>query len=123
MLTSLRDGPRCVPCPMVLTAGTLGCLREYPAGAGEALGPSASLSGRDMGQDFDPREAWRMYHGEVVPGFPSHPHRGFETVTAVLKGFIDHSDSQGSAGRYGNGDVQWLTADLTVRRTCRAANR
>ena len=82
-------------------------LDNYPAGNAE-LGPAASLEGRDMGQDFDPREDWRMYHGEAVPGFPSHPHRGFETVTAVLKGMIDHSDSQGATGRYGNGDVQWL---------------
>ena len=89
-------------------------LDNYPAG-NAALGPAASLAGRDMGQDFDPREEWRMYHGEAVPGFPSHPHRGFETVTAVLKGFIDHSDSQGAAGRYGNGDVQWLTAGSGIQ--------
>jgi len=89
-------------------------LDNYPAG-NENLGPVGSLAGRDMGQDFDPAEEWRMYHGEVVPGFPSHPHRGFETVTAVLKGFIDHSDSQGCAGRYGNGDVQWLTAGAGIQ--------
>ena len=87
---------------------------NYPAGNAE-LGPAASLEGRDMGQDFDPREDWRMYHGEAVPGFPSHPHRGFETVTAVLKGMIDHSDSQGATGRYGNGDVQWLTAGAGIQ--------
>ena len=89
-------------------------LDNYPAGNAE-LGPAASLEGRDMGQDFDPREDWRMYHGEAVPGFPSHPHRGFETVTAVLKGMIDHSDSQGATGRYGNGDVQWLTAGAGIQ--------
>jgi len=81
----------------------------YPAG-NAALGPAASLAGRNLGQDFTVRDGWRMYHGEEVPGFPSHPHRGFETVTIVLKGFIDHFDSHGAEGRYGNGDVQWMTA-------------
>jgi hypothetical protein len=89
-------------------------LDDYPPGNAEC-GPAASLQGRDMGQDFDPREEWRMYHGERVPGFPAHPHRGFETVTAVLKGLIDHSDSHGAAGRYGNGDVQWLTAGAGIQ--------
>jgi redox-sensitive bicupin YhaK (pirin superfamily) len=51
-----------------------------------------------------------MYHGQTVPGFPSHPHRGFETVTIVRKGLIDHADSLGAAARFGRGDVQWLTA-------------
>ena len=45
-----------------------------------------------------------------MPGFPSHPHRGFETVTFVRRGLIDHSDSLGAAARFGRGDVQWLTA-------------
>jgi len=51
-----------------------------------------------------------MYHGDTVPGFPGHPHRGFETVTIVRRGLIDHSDSLGAAARFGRGDVQWLTA-------------
>lgn len=84
-------------------------LDNYPAG-NDKLGPAASLSGRNIGQDFNTSQSWRMYHGETVPGFPAHPHRGFETVTVVLNGFVDHSDSHGAAGRYGNGDVQWMTA-------------
>ena len=60
--------------------------------------------------DFAGRDGWRMYHGDVVPGFPQHPHRGFETVTYVRKGLIDHSDSLGATARFGRGDVQWLTA-------------
>jgi redox-sensitive bicupin YhaK (pirin superfamily) len=81
----------------------------YPAG-NAAFGPNASLAGRNLGQDFDAKNGWRMYHGQVVPGFPSHPHRGFETVTIVRRGLVDHSDSLGAAARYGHGDVQWLTA-------------
>ncbi len=81
----------------------------YPAG-NEQLGPAASLAGRPIGEDFAGKDGWRMYHGDVVPGFPQHPHRGFETVTIVRRGFIDHSDSLGATARFGAGDVQWLTA-------------
>ena len=81
----------------------------YPAG-NEAMGPAASLAGRDIGMDFAGQDGWRMYHGDVVPGFPHHPHRGFETVTLVRRGFIDHSDSLGATARFGQGDVQWMTA-------------
>src|SRR5512147_533997 len=81
----------------------------YPAGNAQ-LGPAASLAGRDIGQDFAGKDGWRMYHGDTVPGFPRHPHRGFETVTIVRQGLIDHSDSLGATARYGHGDVQWLTA-------------
>ncbi len=81
----------------------------YPAGD-EQLGPAASLEGRQIGQDFEGIDGWRMYHGHVVPGFPAHPHRGFETITYARRGLIDHSDSLGAAGRFGRGDVQWMTA-------------
>jgi len=81
----------------------------YPSG-NENLGPNKSLAGRDLGQDFKLKDGWRMYHGTSVPGFPGHPHRGFETITVVKKGIVDHFDSAGASGRYGNGDVQWMTA-------------
>ncbi|WP_342620094.1 pirin family protein [Rhodoferax sp. GW822-FHT02A01] len=81
----------------------------YPAG-NATMGPQASLAGRNIGQDFSGKDGWSMYHGEGVPGFPAHPHRGFETVTIVRKGRIDHSDSAGATARFGDGDVQWLTA-------------
>jgi len=82
---------------------------DYPAG-NDGLGPQASLDGRDLGADFAGIDGWRMYHGETVPGFPGHPHRGFETVTFVRRGLIDHSDSLGATARFGRGDTQWLTA-------------
>lgn len=87
---------------------------NYPEGNDE-LGPNASLDGRHIGQDFIIKDGWRMYHGDKIPGFPGHPHRGFETITVVRKGIIDHADSTGAAGRYGNGDVQWMTAGKGVQ--------
>ncbi len=81
----------------------------YPVGNG-ALGPAASLEGRNIGMDFEGLDDWRMYHGDRIPGFPGHPHRGFETITWVRTGYIDHSDSLGASARFGGGDLQWLTA-------------
>lgn len=81
----------------------------YPRG-NEAMGPAASLEGRHIGQDFAGKDGWRMYHGDVIPGFPRHPHRGFETITLVRQGRIDHADSLGATARFGGGDVQWMTA-------------
>ncbi len=87
---------------------------HYPSGA-EHLGPAASLDGRRIGMDFSYRDGWSMYHGDVVPGFPQHPHRGFETVTVVRRGYVDHSDSLGATARYGQGDVQWLTTGSGIQ--------
>ncbi|MDH4117278.1 MAG: pirin family protein [Acidimicrobiia bacterium] len=81
---------------------------DYPEG-NEFQGPAASLAGRRLGMDFSYRDGWSMYHGDSVPGFPQHPHRGFETVTVVRRGYVDHADSLGATARYGGGDVQWLT--------------
>lgn len=88
-------------------------LDHYPPG-NEQLGPAASLEGRRLGMDFEGIDGWRMYHGRVVPGFPAHPHRGFETVTVVRRGLIDHADSLGAAARFGPGDAQWLTAGAGI---------
>ena len=85
----------------------------YPRG-NAAMGPAAPLSGRNLGQDFSGKDGWSMYHGQTIPGFPSHPHRGFETVTITRQGLIDHSDSLGATARFGGGDVQWLTAGKGV---------
>ena len=52
--------------------------------------------------DFPPAEKPR--------GVGWHPHRGFETVTVVLDGEVDHEDTAGNGGRIGKGDVQWMTA-------------
>lgn len=82
---------------------------HYPKGNGK-LGPIDPLTGRQLGSDFSGKDGWSMYHGKEVPGFPSHPHKGFETITIAENGLVDHSDSLGAAGRFGNGDVQWMTA-------------
>jgi len=83
---------------------------EYPSG-NENMGVAfEALKGRNVGQDFTLKDGWRMYHGSTVPGFPYHPHRGFETITINKEGVVDHSDSLGGAGRFKEGDVQWMTA-------------
>jgi redox-sensitive bicupin YhaK (pirin superfamily) len=87
---------------------------HYPKG-NDKMGPAVSLAGRNLGQDFTIKDGFRMYHGKEVPGFPSHPHRGFETVTIATTGLVDHSDSLGGAGRFGDGDVQWMTAGKGVQ--------
>ena len=47
---------------------------------------------------------------DYIAGFPAHPHRGFETVTYMLEGRMQHKDSGGNTGDLGPGDVQWMTA-------------
>ncbi len=86
---------------------------HYPAGDGH-LAPAAALTGREIGSDFSGRDGWSMYHGSSVPGFPAHPHRGFETVTIARQGLIDHADSLGAVARFGRGDVQWVTAGAGI---------
>lgn len=100
-----------VKSPFIIAAHHLD---YYPKG-NEKMEPLEYLSKQNIGNDFDMDAAWRMYYGNSIPGFPVHPHRGFETVTIVEQGFVDHSDSLGGTGRYGEGDVQWLTAGSGVQ--------
>ena len=51
---------------------------------------------------------------DYIAGFPMHPHRGIETVTYMLDGYVDHKDSLGNHGTIGPGDVQWMTAGSGV---------
>lgn len=84
---------------------------KYPAGDDSMGPPKEMLRGRHLGSDFGSPTGWSMYHGRKVPGFPKHPHRGFETVTLVRHGIVDHCDSTGASGRFGEGgDAQWMTA-------------
>ena len=70
-------------------------------------------------EDFDPFLVLdRMGPATLRPGeakgAPDHPHRGFETVTYMLEGSMEHKDSRGNRGRIGTGDVQWMTAGAGV---------
>jgi len=88
---------------------------EYPAGDEKMGVAEEALKGRAIGQDFMLKDGWRMYHGRQMPGFPYHPHRGFETITINKEGVVDHSDSLGAAGRFMGGDVQWMTAGKGIQ--------
>lgn len=87
---------------------------HYPEGNAH-MGPNKPLDGRQLGNDFTIKDGFRMYHGKKVPGFPAHPHRGFETITIAEQGYVDHCDSMGAAARFGPGDVQWMTAGSGIQ--------
>ncbi|HEY7516116.1 MAG TPA: pirin family protein, partial [Vicinamibacteria bacterium] len=74
--------------------------RSFPTRGLEDVDPFLLLD--ELGpSDLAPGEA---------KGAPDHPHRGFETVTYMIAGRMDHRDSAGNAGSIGPGDVQWMTA-------------
>jgi len=75
--------------------------------------PSQSLGRLDPFLVFDEMGPIEFQPGARA-GFPDHPHRGFETVTYVLDGAVEHKDSNGNKGRIGPGDVQWMTAGAGV---------
>jgi len=83
---------------------------NYPKGNEQMAPPLETIRGRNLGRDYQERMGFRMYHGRVVPGFPMHAHWGYETLTIAEKGFVDHFDTEGNHGRFGNGDTQWTLA-------------
>jgi len=80
-------------------------------GAGVKL--SRAIGGRALSM-LDPFLLLDEFHSDdpndYAAGFPSHPHRGFETVTYMLEGAMEHRDSVGNAGRLRPGSAQWMTA-------------
>jgi redox-sensitive bicupin YhaK (pirin superfamily) len=78
--------------------------------------PVRSLFSYQEGDEFDPfllldyAGPHRFGPAEAKRGVGEHPHRGFETVTIVYQGELEHRDSSGSHGTIGPGDVQWMTA-------------
>lgn len=118
MITNPIIGVRKLSFPWETVDPFLFCVHHedfYPKGEDDFGPDPLLLSGRNMGSDFNVKDGFRMYHGSRIPGFPRHPHRGFETVTVVRKGLVDHSDSIGASGRYGGGDVQWMTAGAGIQ--------
>lgn len=87
----------------------------YPKGNKNMGIPKSNLKDKNIGDDFDHTSKWKLYNGRAIPGYPVHPHRGFEAITIVLQGFVDHFNSTGVKGRYGPGDVQWMTAGSGIQ--------
>ncbi len=85
--------------------------RETSDGAGVRIkrslgqGPNVRFDPFLMFDEFGSSSA-----DDYIAGFPSHPHRGFETVTYMLEGHMLHEDHMGNKGHLRNGDVQWMTA-------------
>src|SRR2546423_12730051 len=75
--------------------------------------PKASVSEFDPFLLLDEMGPMTLAPGQAK-GAPDHPHRGFETVTYVLSGEMEHKDSQGHSGKLSAGDVQWMTAGAGV---------
>jgi quercetin 2,3-dioxygenase len=99
-----RSVDRIVPAVRTFEGAGFPVRRPFPTPALSDFDPFLLLD--EMGPvDYPPGAA---------KGAPDHPHRGFETVTYVLEGRMEHRDSRGNAGSIGPGDVQWMTAGRGV---------
>ena len=102
--TAVRSVARTVPGIETHEGGGFLVRRPFPTEALEDFDPFLLLD--EMGpSEYPPGEA---------KGAPDHPHRGFETVTYMLEGAMEHKDSQGNRGKLRPGDVQWMTAGSGV---------
>ncbi|HWU76059.1 MAG TPA: pirin family protein [Rhodanobacter sp.] len=80
-------------------------------GAGVKLKRVIGQPGLDMLDPFLLLDEFRSDQaGDYIAGFPEHPHRGFETVTYMLAGHMQHGDNHGNRGNLVPGSVQWMTA-------------
>ena len=103
-MAKIRSVRRVLPSVETLEGAGFLVHRPFPTSALDHFDPFLLLD--EMGpMDLSPGEA---------KGAPDHPHRGFETVTYLLSGRMEHGDSRGNRGRLGPGDVQWMTAGSGV---------
>lgn len=110
-----------IPDPDVLTARErrVKSVTRAPSGfEGEGFPVRRAFAGVDL-RDLDPFiHLDQMGEVEYAPGEPKgtpwHPHRGFETVTYMIDGIIEHSDSNGGGGSITDGDTQWMTAGAGI---------
>src|SRR5690348_12614169 len=103
-IAGARTGAGIVSSIETLEGGGLLVQRPFPTASFSDFDPFLLLD--EMGpMDVGPGEG---------KGAPDHPHRGFETVTYLLSGSMEHKDSEGHAGKLTPGDVQWMTAGAGV---------
>jgi redox-sensitive bicupin YhaK (pirin superfamily) len=114
----MRNDPRTTPTTATSTTGSKerrvqAVVEAIAASDGAGVKLRRSLGSRQNVR-FDPflmlDEFFSDDPDDYLAGFPSHPHRGFETVTYMLDGHMRHEDSFGNRGDLGPGDVQWMTA-------------
>src|SRR4249919_1115838 len=103
-MTSERTVERVITAHKQLEGGGFEVRRPLPTRGLDHLDPFLLLD--ELGPvDYAP--------GKAV-GAPDHPHRGFETVTYLLEGAVEHRDSSGGGGYLGPGDMQWMTAGAGI---------
>ncbi|HEX4327230.1 MAG TPA: pirin family protein [Burkholderiales bacterium] len=98
---------------MSTTRKVIRVARGVPASDGAGVKLTRVIGTREL-QNLDPFLMLDYFAseeaGDYIAGFPDHPHRGFETVTYMLSGRMQHKDNKGNQGDLGPGSVQWMTA-------------